>query len=544
MGGAHAPRRPGPLAHRGGRRARDRAAALEADVYFARPYHSWERGLNEHTNGLVRQYFGKSESLREVDPAKVRRVTDLLNGRPRKVLGYRTPSRGLRRGRPRGRLTATTHSALLRLAAPLVLPRPRHQRRDSAGTLRGKLVPIRKRPRSSLPGPHRSSCNRRCKCLHYWQFLPLARNYLALHFRVEWARRTIVVERKYQVFVSSTYDDLQVERQEVMQVLLELDCIPSGMELFPAADEDQWSLIKGVIDDCDYYIVIIAGRYGSIGHGGISYTEMEYRYAVDKGKPVAAFLHGNPGSIPQRLLEETEEGKAKLKAFCDLAKRKMCKDWTTPHELGSVVARSLIRLKKTSLGIGWVRGDQVPDREDAKEILRLHKQIEDLEATISEARTTAPYGTEDLAQGNDTFEVDLRATVMARKTFNRSVVKHKELVTWNKLFRTISPLMIHESDEQSIIDFLETLFYRLTQSALKRSANYKHHRLLKCHITLDCFQTIIVQIRALGLIAKSTRNRSVKDTSAYWTLTPYGDNIMNRLRAIKRTSSKDSARDQ
>ena len=176
---------------------RDIAKALEADVYFARPYHSWERGLNEHTNGLVRQYFGKSESLREVDPAKVRRVMDLLNGRPRKVLGYRTPSRGLRRGRPRGRLTATTHSALWRLAVPLsrggnatplVLPRPRHQRRDSGGTLRGKLVPIRKRPRSSLPGPHRSSCNRRCKCLHYWQFLPLARNQLALHFRVEWAK--------------------------------------------------------------------------------------------------------------------------------------------------------------------------------------------------------------------------------------------------------------------------------------------------------------------------------------------------------------------
>ena len=71
---------------------RDIAKALEADVYFARPYHSWERGLNEHTNGLVRQYFGKSERLREVDPAKVRRVTDLLNGRPRKVLGYRTPA--------------------------------------------------------------------------------------------------------------------------------------------------------------------------------------------------------------------------------------------------------------------------------------------------------------------------------------------------------------------------------------------------------------------------------------------------------------------
>ncbi len=50
------------------------------------------------------------------------------------------------------------------------------------------------------------------------------------------------MEKKYQVFVSSTYKDLSEERQEVMQALLELDCIPVGMELFPAADDDQWTL--------------------------------------------------------------------------------------------------------------------------------------------------------------------------------------------------------------------------------------------------------------------------------------------------------------
>jgi Domain of unknown function (DUF4062) len=87
----------------------------------------------------------------------------------------------------------------------------------------------------------------------------------------------MVADRKYQVFVSSTYEDLQRERQEVMHALLELDCMPAGMELFPAADEDQWTLIKRVIDECDYYIVIVAGRYGSVGSSGMSYTEMEYR---------------------------------------------------------------------------------------------------------------------------------------------------------------------------------------------------------------------------------------------------------------------------
>ncbi len=65
---------------------------LGAGFYFATPYHSWERGLNEHTNGLVREFFPKSQDLRKVDAEDVRRVEELLNNRPRKALGYETPA--------------------------------------------------------------------------------------------------------------------------------------------------------------------------------------------------------------------------------------------------------------------------------------------------------------------------------------------------------------------------------------------------------------------------------------------------------------------
>ena len=65
---------------------------LCAGFYFATPYHSWERGLNEHTNGLVREFFPKSVDLRKADPREVKRVEDLLNNRPRRALDYRTPA--------------------------------------------------------------------------------------------------------------------------------------------------------------------------------------------------------------------------------------------------------------------------------------------------------------------------------------------------------------------------------------------------------------------------------------------------------------------
>jgi hypothetical protein len=90
------------------------------------------------------------------------------------------------------------------------------------------------------------------------------------------------MDKRYQVFVSSTYTDLKEERWKAIQAVIELDCIPAGMELFPAIDEEQFEFIKKVIDDCDYYILIIGGRYGSTTSEGISYTEKEYDYAVGK----------------------------------------------------------------------------------------------------------------------------------------------------------------------------------------------------------------------------------------------------------------------
>src|SRR5665213_1127692 len=86
----------------------------------------------------------------------------------------------------------------------------------------------------------------------------------------------MISQARYQVFVSSTYDDLRGERQQATQAILEIGCFPSGMELFPASDDTQWELIKRVIEESDYYVVIVAGRYGSLGPEGASYTEMEY----------------------------------------------------------------------------------------------------------------------------------------------------------------------------------------------------------------------------------------------------------------------------
>jgi hypothetical protein len=76
--------------------------------------------------------------------------------------------------------------------------------------------------------------------------------------------------------VSSTFDDLQEERQKVLQAVLEMKAFPAGMELFPSANDEQWAFIQRENESSDYYIVITAGKYGSLAEDGRSFTEKEY----------------------------------------------------------------------------------------------------------------------------------------------------------------------------------------------------------------------------------------------------------------------------
>jgi hypothetical protein len=102
-------------------------------------------------------------------------------------------------------------------------------------------------------------------------------------------------EKKLQVFVSSTYEDLKEERQAAVEAILSAGHIPAGMELFAAGDQSQMSVIKRWIDESDVFLLILGGRYGSVEpESGKSYIHLEYEYAIAAGKPFfAVVIHDN-----------------------------------------------------------------------------------------------------------------------------------------------------------------------------------------------------------------------------------------------------------
>lgn len=162
-----------------------------------------------------------------------------------------------------------------------------------------------------------------------------------------------LMTRRYQVFISSTYEDLKAERQAALQAVLHLNCFPSGMELFPTADESSWTLIKRMIDACDYYVLIVGGRYGSIGKGGMSYTEMEYEYAKNR-KPILSFLHGEPERLASNRTESDPRRARKLAAFRAKVQRQQCQMWSSKDDLRASVTQSLAQLIDQRPARGWM----------------------------------------------------------------------------------------------------------------------------------------------------------------------------------------------
>jgi hypothetical protein len=327
------------------------------------------------------------------------------------------------------------------------------------------------------------------------------------------------MEKRYQVFVSSTFLDLQEERRQVIQALLELDCIPAGMELFPAADDTQRALIQRVIDDCDYYVVLIGGRYGSTDNEGVSFTEREYDYAVSRGLPVLGFVHGAPETIPVGKSDTETAARQRLTAFREKVQKRMCKLWRTPEELGGIVSRSLILTIKTRPAEGWVRARHAASPE---QLNALRERIDELTKELDHARIAPPAEAEGLAKGAERFT--LRYTWGLLPDVYKSVN-----LGWDELIAAVGPAMFGEASERQLREQIEK----------KIIGDESLDARFDVTVVEEDFQTIKVQLFALGLTQRSTKKRSASDTQTYWSLTPYGERYVTALKAVKTTDDSE-----
>lgn len=193
------------------------------------------------------------------------------------------------------------------------------------------------------------------------------------------------MEKKYQIFISSTYEDLKEERKKVQDTILSMYQFPIGMEMFSAADEEQWEIIKETIDSSDYYVLIIGHRYGSViekgPYAGISYTQKKFRYALKRKVPVLVFLIDGKVAVTPDKMEQDDDKRKKLKQFIEEVKKgRIVQWWTSKDDLANKVMNSLNKQISKGKRFGWVRVDE--DKNEIKESnsrIKIYQQLNQIE---------------------------------------------------------------------------------------------------------------------------------------------------------------------
>ncbi len=195
------------------------------------------------------------------------------------------------------------------------------------------------------------------------------------------------------------------------------------------------------------------------------------------------------------------------------------KFWANADDLRAKVIQSISAETKRNPQEGWVRAGRVADPALLE---GLRKEIDDLRAELAAAKSEAPTGAENYAGGTNEFEVRYMSRVFDGQRWENG--SHKVKVTWNTIFFEIGPILMEEAPEQQMKKRLSDEvwrydFFEFPNGSLNSIAD-------------ESFDTIKIQLFALGLIQKSPKKHVPSDTNRYWSLTPYGETMLMKLRAI------------
>jgi hypothetical protein len=323
---------------------------------------------------------------------------------------------------------------------------------------------------------------------------------------------------KYQIFVSSTFEDLREERELVIKAILEMGHIPVGMEMFSAGDEEQWKLIQRQIDDCDYYVVITAHRYGSLD-GKISYTEKEYNYAFSKGIPTLGFVISDKAEWSIAKSDTDTEKKKKLDSFKSKVKKKLISYWTNKEDLYGKVSIALMKQFTTNPGVGWIKANELVGPEVLTELSRLSKENailrDEIKGLNQKIVSDESEKHDKIIQALSNHKIDL-AFFYKRGT---EWEDYKEF-DFLQIFKLLAPELMVEQSTEETAHYIGLMFKPTADKAIRD--NYP--------VPSNLMKNIFADLVVLGLVKPSDKKHSLKDKNDYWTITEEGKSVFKAIR--------------
>lgn len=326
---------------------------------------------------------------------------------------------------------------------------------------------------------------------------------------------------KYQIFVSSTYIDLKEQRDLVIKAVLEMGHIPVGMEMFSAADEEQWNIIQRQIDQSDYYVVILANRYGSVTDEGISYTEKEYDYAVSKGVPTLGFVLDSQTPWPTQHTDTDPYQVSSLNSFKDKVKLKHVSFWKNTDDLYGRCSIALMKAFTAYPREGWIRASQYTDTKLTGELARLSAENAKLREELDS------YNISEREKHSKEVQENIRILQANKK---KMFVWYKESEEYKEvdpasLFRVYLSLAPEMLVEKSIAD-MSRFAAQIVCGVEPAEFRYEYP------VPSNLVKEWMADFATLGLVRPSEKKKPVSDKNEYWTLTEKGKELLGVVRRV------------
>tara|TARA_B100000614_G_scaffold174260_1_gene155632 strand:- start:23381 stop:24400 length:1020 start_codon:yes stop_codon:yes gene_type:complete len=338
----------------------------------------------------------------------------------------------------------------------------------------------------------------------------------------------VTVDKRYQVYISTTYPDMQSARQALMLPLLDLGLMPMGMDMHSGESHNLMPVVQRMIDDSDYFVILLGGRYGTLSPLGLSYTHREYIFAATKRKPVVSFIHDDPLNLPPDIREPTREGQVRRDDFARLLENKTLSfRWRDESDLRERVARVMPDVMRQYPAPGWVQAGAGGIEDPAGRDLR--RRVTELEKEREELLAAQRGALRNLARGTDPVALDYSCNVYEGGDCKMAMASCT--LDWNRIFACVAPLMLNPVSEPVMQKALEDYIAR--QALENVGADFpKAHAVRNVVLAGHAFNQVKVQLRTLGLITKTSETDS--RGLPLWRLTAQGDATMSQTMARRR----------
>lgn len=321
----------------------------------------------------------------------------------------------------------------------------------------------------------------------------------------------VMLDTRYQIFISTSGRDMQPERMVLSQTLVGMGFFAWGLEHRTPLTT---TLARRQIDECDYVILLLGSQYGEQAISGVSYLSLEYEYALSQAKPIIVFMHEQPENREIDLQETHPQLKDKFLTF----RKKLLHEaehifyFKTPRELELAVRLNIPLMVEQHMGQGWVPAHQAQQLED--EIKLLKSKILQLEQRVTEPST----------QLNEVAPQDIFAfeyQIQAFQDGNFKELKRQRQMSWSQLLSVLAKRFETAMPEEN---FAACLNEYLNQAGLEdaRQELPRAHAVACAQINHKALFRIKNQMQSQGWIVPTQTEQSY----GLWKLTTKAQKIL------------------